>query len=135
MHIFCEACEKLICDKCEVEDHLTHKRQSFLLTKEYTYLANIIKIDTEKIKKNSENLRDFSETIDRKEIETLNYFDSEFAQIHEHVHQIIDMLTENLQKINLLFNRLKTQFSEDFGMIKVKYAVYEKELSSCIYYF
>ena len=67
----------------------------------------------------------------------MKYFDDEYAHIHEKVHQIINMLTENLQKVDLLFNKLKTQFSEDFSDIKVKYAVYEKELSSCniIYFF
>jgi len=103
------------------------------LTKNYTYLANIIKIYTERLKIRAHNgLANFDEKLDQRELIIDDYFDGEYSIIADQINLMVRLLTENLQKIKLLYSKLKEQFRENIVQIKNKHMIFKKDLENCI---
>ncbi len=132
MHYFCEDCETHICDKCDQEEHNPHKKHSFLYSKDYTYLANMIKINADKLGHKSVELINFDERIEKVEEVTTRYFEDEYLNIDSQINNLINLLTQNLEKIRCLYEKLQKQFKENFKVIKIRNAQYEKDLHTCM---
>lgn len=129
---YCEICQKLVCDKCIREEHLTHK--TIAITNDFQsnkYILQLLKNYKNEISKTSQllsqsftNLHSGDETkndLNSKKQMILQYFLDELELVKEHTQQ----LKENIEHLNTeifeLIELYKFKFNDLFMSLHDNY--------------
>jgi hypothetical protein len=117
VYIFCTNCNEIICDKCTVEKHASHKFEEFEGTKNNSYMINIFTNFYNRIQNSSDEMTgNFQNKMKDKILEVNNFFKEEKRKVSQIVDDLI-ILLRNLEKsvlklINMYNNKFEMVFKE-----------------------
>jgi hypothetical protein len=119
----------MICDKCQLLDHKSHKTQAVDLAEDKEYMINMIQIFYNKIKTTTEEkLAGFGNKISENEGMIENFFDGEMERIETISKQLIALLDNLSVKVKKLISLYHIKFREQFKSIQEEYNDYLEDL-------
>ena len=132
VHIICEQCNDLICDKCvQSSNHKGHK--VLIIDHNSNNIVNIIEVFYNKIKSTvDERMTNFKEKINESEKVIDNFFNTELEKIEissRELNNLIEVLTNKVKK---LVNLYKIKFKEQFKSAKDEYEHFGDGVNECI---
>jgi hypothetical protein len=129
IHILCETCNELICDKCEMEDHKQHKREKNIFTQNADFIINIFTSFYNKMKKiQEESLKNFKGKIDEVDKTVDIFFHDELIRVEKASQEVINILTNLNIEIKKLISIYQQKFRENFINIKSDFDRFENEI-------
>lgn len=131
VHILCETCNEIICDKCEYTRHKNHKTESFGLTIDSNYIINLFTMSSNIMKtKEKEQLANFKEVLSEHEKVVEKFFTGELLRVESATKEIINLLTTLQQKIKKLISLYQNKFKEKFNHIKQEYDNFSRSVQN-----
>jgi hypothetical protein len=136
VHILCESCNELICDKCHHTSHKNHKVQIIDLAEDKDYILNIINLFYSKLKVTyEEKMINFKEKISDSEKVVDSFFNTELDKIEtlsRDLTNLIDVLTIKVKK---LVNLYRIKFKEQFNSARDEYDKFSHGIKDCKFMF
>lgn len=73
----------------------------------------------------------FDEKMDCIEEMVVKYFDEEYVQIQSQITLLINLLTQNMEQIKIVFEKMKVQFKENLSQMKQKFLTFDNDREEC----
>jgi hypothetical protein len=135
VHILCESCNELICDKCHHTNHKNHKVQIIDLAEDKDYILNIIKLFYSKLKVTyEEKMINFKEKISESEKVVDGFFNSELDKIETLSRDLTNLIEVLTIKVKKLVNLYRIKFKEQFNSARDEYDRFSDGIKDCKFF-